>query len=213
MEDVAVFGNVGGGGIAGQNHAVGGAAAAEFRVVRLAELTFSLRKKRFLLIAMEVGEHRNPPEYEDLRLVKIVIETNQTIDITIAFSGGAGKDVAHTRIPVGNRQCDRGLPAWRVEAVAEAAEGFDVAREARVVFNFFAQAAHVDVDRARGNEERLFADGVENLVAGEDATAVVGQKLKNAEFAHGGEDGVAANANGHRFGIDFQIGELHHTGV
>ena len=59
---------------------------------------------------------------------------------------------------------------------------------ARVLFNFFAQAANVDVDRSRGNEGSFFPHRVEQLVARQDAAAMGGQIFQQPEFTHRGED-------------------------
>ena len=39
-----------------------------------------------------------------------------------------------------------GFLLWRLEAITNAAQGFQIARMARIAFYFFSQPAHVDVD-------------------------------------------------------------------
>src|SRR5277367_3321735 len=60
----------------------------------------------------------------------------------------------------------------RLEAVAGAADGFQVARVLRVGLDFFADTADVDVDRARSDVGGVAPDGVEQMIAGEDASLV-----------------------------------------
>ena len=76
----------------------------------------------------------------------------------------------------------------RLEAVAGAAHGFQVARILRVGLDFFADAADVDIDRARGHIGGVAPDGVEQMVAAEDASLVAGEIVEQAKLGGGGRD-------------------------
>src|SRR5579864_1980373 len=84
---------------------------------------------------------------------------------------------------------------------------------AGVAFDFFAQAANVDVDRAWSDEWCLFPHGVEKLIAGENSPAVSGKILQQAKLAHGGEDIAPLDLNGHGGDVDFQIAEAENFGA
>ena len=48
-----------------------------------------------------------------------------------------------------------------LEAVASAANGFQIARVLRVGLDLFADAANIDIDRARGDVRSIAPDGIE----------------------------------------------------
>ena len=75
------------------------------------------------------------------------------------------------------------------EAVTDSAQGFQIARMTGIAFDFFAQPADENVDRARSDEGPFFPDGIKQLVAGEDASAVAGEIFEQAELADCGEHG------------------------
>src|SRR4029077_9602427 len=81
----------------------------------------------------------------------------------------------------------RGI-GYRFEVIADTTERFQILRVAGIAFNLFAQAADVDIDGARGDEGSLLPDGIEELIAGEDAAAMRGQILEQAKLADGGQD-------------------------
>src|SRR5579863_5645650 len=65
-----------------------------------------------------------------------------------------------------------------LEAVSGAAHGFEVAWVLGVGFNFFANAADVDVDRARSNVSSVAPDGVEQMISAEDASFVASEVVE-----------------------------------
>ena len=73
-----------------------------------------------------------------------------------------------------------------LEAVAGAAHGFEVARVFRVGLDFFADAANVNVDRARGHVRSVAPDGIEKMIAGKNAAEVAGKIIEQAELGGGG---------------------------
>src|ERR1700732_1615262 len=56
-----------------------------------------------------------------------------------------------------------------LEAVARAAHGFQVARVFRVGFDFFADAANVNIHRARRHIGSIAPDRIQKMIAGENA--------------------------------------------
>src|ERR1041385_4458245 len=71
---------------------------------------------------------------------------------------------------------------WYLESIAGAAYGFEIARVLGIDFNLCAELAHVDIDRARGDEGSLAPDRVQDLIAGEDAPGVLGKVMQQAEL-------------------------------
>jgi len=96
------------------------------------------------------------------------------------------------------------------EAVANAAQRFEVAGMTGVTLDFFAQSADVDVHRARRDECGFLPHRVQELIAGEDAPAVRGQVLEQAELAYGGKHVAAADAHGERGRVDLELAQPEH---
>lgn len=101
---------------------------------------------------------------------------------------------------------------WGFETVPGAADSFEVSRVLGVGLDFFADAADVDVDRARCNVGGVTPHGIEQVVAAEDASFVTGEIVEQAEFGGGGRDSGAANGESHRRRIDFDVANFHRTG-
>jgi hypothetical protein len=68
---------------------------------------------------------------------------------------------------------------------------------AGIAFNLLPQAADVDIDGTRGDEGSLLPYGIEQLIAGEDASAMRGEILEQAELTNSGQEIVSADLNGH----------------
>src|SRR5580658_9443548 len=92
-----------------------------------------------------------------------------------------------------------------LEAVACAADGLEVARIFGIGFDFFADAADVDVDGTRGDEAGITPDGVEEVIAAEDAAGMAGEVVEEAEFSGGGSGESAAHAELHGAGVDLDV--------
>ena len=101
-----------------------------------------------------------------------------------------------------------GCAFGNLEAVAGAAHGFEVARRLGVGFDLLADAADVDVDRARGDEAGVAPDGVEEVVAAEDAAGMAGEVVEQTELGGGGGDELAVDAQLHGAGVDLDLLEL-----
>ena len=108
--------------------------------------------------------------------------------------------------------CDRGLAGGSAfaglgyfEAVAGAADGLEIAGIFGIGFDLFADAADVDVDGAGGDEARVAPDGVEEMIAAEDAAGMAGQVVEEAEFCGRGRGEIAADAELHGAGIDLDV--------
>ena len=96
------------------------------------------------------------------------------------------------------------------EAVADAAQGFQILGMAGVELDFFTEAAYVDVDRPRGHERSFFPDSVEQLIAGEDAAAMGSEIFEQAEFTYRGEHVAALDLYGHGGDVNFEFSEAQH---
>ena len=99
-----------------------------------------------------------------------------------------------------------------LEAVAGAAHSLQVARILGVGLDFFANAAHVDIDGARGHIGSIAPDRVEKMVTAEDASLVAREIVEQAELGGSGRNQVSAHGEGHRRGIDFDVADFHGTG-
>src|SRR5580704_846558 len=99
-----------------------------------------------------------------------------------------------------------------LEAVAGAAHGLEIAGIFRVGLDLLADAADVNVDRARGDVGGVAPDGVEKVIAGKHASLVAREIIEQAELGGGGGYGVAAHGESHGRGIDFDVADLHGTG-
>src|ERR1700756_4934098 len=81
---------------------------------------------------------------------------------------------------------------------------------AGIPFDFLAQAADVNVDRAGCHERSFFPDRVEQLIPGEDPAAMGRKIFEKTELAHCGQHIMSADLNGHAGYIDFEIAEAKH---
>lgn len=79
---------------------------------------------------------------------------------------------------------------------------------AGIVFYLFAQSAHEDINRPRSNEGAFFPHGIEQVIAGEDASAMTGEVFEKAELADRGWNGLALDPDGHGGGINFQVSDF-----
>src|SRR5579859_2023992 len=91
--------------------------------------------------------------------------------------------------------------------VPDAPQSFEILRVVGVAFDLFAQAADVDVDRARSDKGSFLPDGVEKLIPRENTAAVCGEVFEQAKLSNGSQNVAAANLDGHGRGIDFQFTE------
>ena len=82
-----------------------------------------------------------------------------------------------------------------LEQIACTADGFQVQGIFRVRFNFFAEAADVNVHAARCDEAVGAPDGVEELIAGEHAVGTRGQVVEQAKFERAERDGLSGMAD------------------
>src|SRR5579862_3922436 len=80
----------------------------------------------------------------------------------------------------------------------------------RVAFNLFAQAPHEYINRPRSYERSFFPNGIEQLVAGKDASAVSRKIFQKPELADSGKNGPALHPHRHRSDIDIQFADLDH---
>jgi len=99
-----------------------------------------------------------------------------------------------------------------LEAIAGAAHGFQIARILRIGFNFFANAANVDVHGSWGDVRRIAPDGVEQMITAEDSTFVAGELVQEAKLCGGRRNGAAADGEGHGRGINLDFADGHGTG-
>jgi hypothetical protein len=99
----------------------------------------------------------------------------------------------------------------RFEAISGAAHGFQIARIFRVGLDFFADAADVNIDRTRRHVSGVAPDGVEQVVAAEDASLVAREVIEQAKFGGRGRDQAAAHHERHGRGIDFNVADFHGT--
>ena len=105
------------------------------------------------------------------------------------------------------------FPSFRgLETVAGAANGFQIARVLRVRLDFFADAANIDVDRARGHVGGIAPDGIEQVIAAENASLMAGKVIEQAKLRGRGGNQLPANREGHGRGIDFDLADFHRAG-
>src|SRR5215469_1058921 len=97
-----------------------------------------------------------------------------------------------------------------LEAVADSAQGLQILGMARIALDFLAQAADVNIDRARRNKWSFLPHCIEQLIPGEDAASMRRKILKETELTHGGQDIVSADLNRHAGDVDFEIAEAKH---
>src|ERR1700686_1576776 len=84
-----------------------------------------------------------------------------------------------------------------LESVAGAAHGLQITRVLGVGLDFFADATNVDVDRARSDVGGVAPDGIEQMVATENAPRMAGEVVEQAELGGGGGNRIAAHGEGH----------------
>src|SRR5271169_6068925 len=68
------------------------------------------------------------------------------------------------------------------EQVSRTPDGFQIDGVFRIGFDFFTQAADVNVDAARSNEAIRSPDRIEQLIAGENAVWARGQVIEQPEL-------------------------------
>src|SRR5271157_4443997 len=100
---------------------------------------------------------------------------------------------------------------WGLEAVTRAAHGLKIARVFGIGLNFFADAADVNIDRARSDVRGVAPNGIEKMIAGKDATKMAGEIIEQAKLGGSGRDGLSANGENHGGGIDFDVADLERT--
>src|ERR1700733_11632873 len=101
---------------------------------------------------------------------------------------------------------------WNLEAITGPANGFEIAGIFWIGLDLLADAANVDIDRARSDIRRVAPNGVEQVVAAEDTSCMTGEIIEQAEFGGRSGDGSAAHGKDHRRGIDFDFADLHGAG-
>src|ERR1700686_2409316 len=99
-----------------------------------------------------------------------------------------------------------------LETVAGAAHGLEIARVLGVGLDFLADAADVDVDRARSDVGGVAPDGVKKVIAAEHASLVAREIIEQAEFRRSGSNHVSAPSEGHGRMVDFDFADFHRTG-
>src|SRR5208282_1122721 len=98
------------------------------------------------------------------------------------------------------------------EAVARAADRFEVTRVFRVRFDFLTDAADVNVDRAWGHIGGVAPDRIEKVIAGKDAANVAGKVVEQAKLGGGGGHGLSADGEDHSGGVDGDVPYFERTG-
>ena len=101
---------------------------------------------------------------------------------------------------------------WGFKTIAGAAYSFEVAGILRVGLDFFTDAANVDVDRARSDVGSVAPDGIEKMIAGENASQMACEIIEQTEFRGRGGDGLSANRENHCGGIDSDVSNFERTG-
>ena len=92
--------------------------------------------------------------------------------------------------------------SWAFEAIAGAAHGFQVARILRIDLDLLTDAAHIDIDGAGSDKARIAPDGVEQVVAAEDAAGMAREVVEQAKLGGGGGGQLAADLQLHGAGVD-----------
>src|ERR1700690_3060468 len=95
-----------------------------------------------------------------------------------------------------------------LEAIASAPYRLQVTRILRIGFDFFADAANINVDGARGDICRVTPDRIEQLVAGKNAPGMPHEVIEQAEFGSRGWDLFAAHGKRHGGGINVNLVDL-----
>src|SRR5271157_269875 len=99
-----------------------------------------------------------------------------------------------------------------LETVTGAADRFEVARVLGVRLDFFPDTADVDINGTGSHIRSVAPDGVEQMVAREDTSAMAGKVIEQAELRGGGGNQLAADHEGHRRGINLNLTDLQGTG-
>ena len=120
-------------------------------------------------------------------------------------SSSSGKSKSH---PI----CGECLSFWDLEAVSGAANGFQIARVLGVGLDLFADAADIDVDRARGDVRGITPDGIEKMVAAEDASFMASEIIEQAELGSSCGHHGTANSEGHGGRINLDFSNRHRAG-
>ena len=85
------------------------------------------------------------------------------------------------------------LAFGQFEAIAGAAHGLEIARILRVDLDFLTDAAHIDIDRAGRDKAGVAPDGVEQVIAAEDAAGMAGEVVEQAKLGGSGGGELAAD--------------------
>jgi len=98
---------------------------------------------------------------------------------------------------------------WGPRSGSRPAHRLEVARVLRIGLDFFPDAADVDIDRTGRYVGSVTPDGIEELVAGEDAAEVTGEVVEQTELGGGRRDQFAAHGQGHGGRVDFNLAHAH----
>src|SRR6202044_2027917 len=101
---------------------------------------------------------------------------------------------------------------WSLKAITSSAHGFEIAWIFRGRFDFFPDAAYVDVDWARRYIGGVAPNRIEQMIAGKHAAQVTGEIIEEAKFGRGGGNGLSANRQYHGGRIDVHIADGERTG-
>ena len=107
----------------------------------------------------------------------------------------AGRKV--TPVPRGKQVPASGGSTNVFKAVADASKGLEVAGMMRVLLDLLAQPPHVHVDRSGRYPGRFPPYGVEQLVAGKNASAMIDEVFEKPEFANSGGDNTILHSAPH----------------
>ncbi len=77
------------------------------------------------------------------------------------------------------------------EAVSDAAQGLEILGMAGIGLDLLAQTADVNVNRAGSDEGSFLPDGVEQLIARQNAAAMRGEVFQQAKFTNRGRERCA----------------------
>src|SRR5258708_35734233 len=95
------------------------------------------------------------------------------------------------------------------EQIGRAPDGFQMDGVFRIRFDFFTQAANVNVHAARRNESIRSPDRIEQLIAGKDAVWARSEVIEQPEFEHAERYGCPGMAHAIRRRIDRQLADLN----
>lgn len=91
------------------------------------------------------------------------------------------------------------------ETVPSTADGLQIARVFGVVLDLFANTADVDIDRTGRDKAGVAPDGIEQMVAAEDAAGMAGEIVEQAELSGSGGSDLSPNLELHRAGVDDDV--------